>query len=552
MNVTPRSVPPRSVPPRSVPPRSVPPRSVPPRSVPPRSVPPRSVPPRSVTPRSVALVGLALLASAGCTQRPEPIEPVTVGLLVPEGSESLGAIAQAWKQAAILAQEQINAAGGLYDGRPMVLEIRDTEASATIAADAMRELIEADVVGVIGPATSGESLATRDLAAAAEIPQISCCATSVEVTAEQSQRTGWFFRTTAHDRFQGGAIGYLASQGFRGPHPVYQAATGATEGASIDSCTDMIIVERDDSYGASLAGAIEDAFAAAPISYYDSTGTQVPRVGGNGQQVQGNVLGRFKFTPDFVGGRNPGSAEVVSEAQGFLRGSAAGYEDNGDVIARINSDYDFETNGGVCVVLAAYPTEGGATLRAVNSLLDAVDTERQMTDPGFELRRTYLAADGLANDDFAGAAGALVQQVQGTNPSHAYNEAYDEFFTAYDARFGEAPPSFTSQVFDAVILMALAITQAGADDGPLVRDALFDVSAGGTVYQGKFFGEMANAILADQDIDYIGPSGYLDFDDKGDVTSDYALWKGAVVQGSDPLRYTAVGTDQLPFDEFNE
>ncbi len=499
----------------------------------------------------VALVAAVLTLGVGCTQRPEPIQPVTVGLLVPEGSESLGAIAQAWKQAAILAKEQINAAGGLYDGRPMVLEIRDTEASATIAADAMRELIEADVVGVIGPATSGESIATRDLAAAAEIPQISCCATSVEVTAAQSQKQGWFFRTTAHDKFQGGAIAYLASRGFRGPHPIFEEATGATEGASIDSCTDMIIIERDDAYGDSLASAIEQAFNGASISYYDAAGAQVPRVGGNGQQMLGNVFGRYKFTPDFVSDRSPGSAEVVSEAQAYLRGTAAGYESNGDVIDAINSDYDFATNGGVCVVLAAYPTEGGSTLRAINNLLDAVDAERQMTDPGFELRRTYLAADGLANDDFAGAAGALVQQVQGTNPSHAYNEAYEEFYTAYDARFGEAPPSFTSQVFDAVILMALAITQAGADDGPLVRDALFDVSAGGTVFQGKFFGEMASAILADQDIDYIGPSGYLDFDDLGDVTSDYALWRGAVVQGSDPLRYTAVQTDQLPFDEFN-
>ena len=179
------------------------------------------------------VIGTLLVATSGCTERLDPIEPVVVGLLVPEGSESLGGIAQSWKQAAILAKEQINAAGGLYDGRPMVLEIRDTAASATIAADAMRELIEADVVGVVGPATSGESIATRDLAAAAEIPQISCCATSVEVTAEQSQREGWFFRTTAHDKFQGGAIAYLASQGFRGPHPIFQEATGALEGASI-------------------------------------------------------------------------------------------------------------------------------------------------------------------------------------------------------------------------------------------------------------------------------------------------------------------------------
>ena len=121
---------------------------------------------RSIQPRFIhaLTVGAVLFGVVGCTQRQDPIVPVKVGLLVPEGSESLGAIAQAWKQAAILAKEQINAAGGLYDGRPMVLEIRDTEASATIAADGMRELIEEDVVGVIGPATSGESLATRDLA----------------------------------------------------------------------------------------------------------------------------------------------------------------------------------------------------------------------------------------------------------------------------------------------------------------------------------------------------------------------------------------------------
>jgi branched-chain amino acid transport system substrate-binding protein len=117
----------------------------------------------------------------------------------------------------------------------------------------------------------------------------------------------------------------------------------------------------------------------------------------------------------------------------------------------------------------------------------------------------------------------------GTVPFHALNTAYDEFVKAYKARYEKTtePIAFTAQNYDAVFVMALAITQAKSEVGKDIRNKLFSVSGAnqGQRFEGAFFGEVANAVLAGNDVDYVGPSGELTFDAFGDVVGDYVLWQ---------------------------
>ena len=72
--------------------------------------------------------------------------------------------------------EQINAAGGVA-GKPVRLILYDTEGDPTKAHSAAKKLIDKDEVDVIiGPTTSGESLAIADLVEQEKIALVSCAA----------------------------------------------------------------------------------------------------------------------------------------------------------------------------------------------------------------------------------------------------------------------------------------------------------------------------------------------------------------------------------------
>jgi branched-chain amino acid transport system substrate-binding protein len=89
-------------------------------------------------------------------------------------------------------------------------------------------------------------------------------------------------------------------------------------------------------------------------------------------------------------------------------------------------------------------------------------------------------------------------------------------------------PALPSSVYDAVLLVALAIEQAQSLEGPKIRDALFAVSKGGSTFGPLDYAQAVAAIRRGDDIDYQGASGSCDFDDNGDVLQDEIVWK---VQG---------------------
>ena len=148
-----------------------------------------------------------------------------------------------------------------------------------------------------------------------------------------------------------------------------------------------------------------------------------------------------------------------------------------------------------------------------------------------------IGTDGIYTSDFIVHGRAkqsdmtsptVAEGVYGTNPdTNPPTSEYGDFSTIYQAYFpGAEPPPFTANMYDAAILVALSIEQAGsATDHVKIRDSLYDVSKDGKVFGPGQLGEALQAIRNGVNIDYKGASGPVDIDDNGNVVSNYIVWK---------------------------
>jgi branched-chain amino acid transport system substrate-binding protein len=90
---------------------------------------------------------------------------------------------------------QINKAGGIK-GRKLELIVYDTQGDATKAVQGVNKLIKDDkVVAIIGPSTTGDSMAVIPVVEKAEIPMISCAA-GIKITDPVKK---WIFKTAQND-----------------------------------------------------------------------------------------------------------------------------------------------------------------------------------------------------------------------------------------------------------------------------------------------------------------------------------------------------------------
>lgn len=415
---------------------------------------------------SVPALVLPLLA---CEETLDPIEPVVVTVLSPYSNE-LSANGPPLEDAARLAQEQVNAAGGVFDGRPLVLDFQDTETRATVARTLAARAIESGSVAIIGPATSGGSLEASAVTRAAEVPQISCCATSPLLTSAQPPEDRWLFRTAPDDTQQAQAIAYLMAEGF----------DNGTE--QVEACDVAASIYRDDVYGARFAPVIQEVFQARGGDFPDAL--------------------LIPYDSTVTNDRLP--EEAATAVSTFASQIQALPEDQR-----------------VCVVVISYSTDGIEVVRELETFFsNSVRTGSHL----------IIGTDGTRDDDFASSVQGT--NIIGTAPTHASSgesgRAYEDFATAFAARFdtdGE-PPNFTWNIYDAVIITAAGIAQSQLASGAALRDAIRDASTSGQVFRGgAFFGSIADAVYDRTDIDYVGPSGDLDFDENGDVVGDFLLWR---------------------------
>ena len=101
--------------------------------------------------------------------------------------------------------DKLNAEGGLL-GRPVQLVVRDSGGSSEKAVSFAKQLIEEErVAAIVGPSTSGETMAIKGLCEDAGVPLVSCAAAEVIVNPQaryvfktpqkDSQAVTWIFKT---------------------------------------------------------------------------------------------------------------------------------------------------------------------------------------------------------------------------------------------------------------------------------------------------------------------------------------------------------------------
>lgn len=145
-------------------------------------------------------VGIFMFLSAAltlsCAKKAEVKEPYKIGAIfsVTGRASFLG---EPEKKTAEMIAERINAAGGI-NGHPLELIVYDDEGDATKCNVAMKKLINQDNVAVvIGPSTSGTSLAIVSVAESAKIPMISCAASKKIVMPVEKRH--WVFKVAGSD-----------------------------------------------------------------------------------------------------------------------------------------------------------------------------------------------------------------------------------------------------------------------------------------------------------------------------------------------------------------
>ena len=160
----------------------------------------------------LVLLGICLLAAVsgaplfagGGQEEAAAKEPVKVGaiLAVTGGASWLGAPEAKTLEMLV---EETNQAGGI-DGHPVQLIVKDSQGSAEKAISFAKQLIEEErVLAIIGPSTSGESMAIKDICQEGQTILLSCAAaeTIVEPVASYVFKTPqkdsyaaiWIFRT---------------------------------------------------------------------------------------------------------------------------------------------------------------------------------------------------------------------------------------------------------------------------------------------------------------------------------------------------------------------
>jgi ABC-type branched-subunit amino acid transport system substrate-binding protein len=140
----------------------------------------------------------------------------------------------------------------------------------------------------------------------------------------------------------------------------------------------------------------------------------------------------------------------------------------------------------------------------------------------------FVFTDGMKAPEIIEQIGAeFLNGSLGTAPQALTDsDSYQTFETAYEAAYGELPPKpYIDTAYDATMVLALAMEKAGSTDGAAIRDALREVAnAPGTeIYPGEW-AKARELLTQGEDIDYVGASGSINFDQAGDVAGTFAHW----------------------------
>jgi branched-chain amino acid transport system substrate-binding protein len=155
---------------------------------------------------TAAVCAATLVASGVATAQDKEIR---IGVLL-AASGPAAFIGASEKNATEMVVDQMNAKGGM-SGNKIKVFVYDTEGNSTIAAQQFRRLVESDNVHVvIGPSTTGESLAIRSVANEMKVPLISMAGAEAVTTPP----TPFVFKTPPTDRIAAEhALSFMKAKG---------------------------------------------------------------------------------------------------------------------------------------------------------------------------------------------------------------------------------------------------------------------------------------------------------------------------------------------------
>lgn len=187
-------------------------------------------------------VALLIGCFSGCAGKKEP-DTIDVGYLVHITGDS-ALWGQAERDGAIIAMDEINAAGGIL-GKQLNMVFYDGRGTSADSVNAVKKAVEQDgVVAMLGSNLSGPTIAVADICANAKVPQIASYATNTMVTrTEDGKVRDWSFRLCFTDPYQGRIIANYAVN-----------TLGIT-----NAC---ILYDVTSDYSAGICAAIEENFTA--------------------------------------------------------------------------------------------------------------------------------------------------------------------------------------------------------------------------------------------------------------------------------------------------
>ena len=185
------------------------------------------------------------------------------------------------------------------------------------------------------------------------------------------------------------------------------------------------------------------------------------------------------------------------------------------------SSYDAEASKGI----AAKP-DG---LYLIATPVDGATIARAWISQGGPAK--FLLNDGMNSPDFITSVGAkYLNDAYGTSSGTSPTASTEYFNANYKAFSGGIDPSnpAADRSYDAGAIVGLAIAAAPTQDPIAIRDAIFKVTSkdGEAIHAGKAeFAKALDLLKAGKPIRYEGVIGPVSFDQYGDITGPFRLWK---------------------------
>ncbi|MDD4445651.1 MAG: ABC transporter substrate-binding protein [Eubacteriales bacterium] len=339
----------------------------------------------------LAMVMIMSLALTGCGGGGETggDETYKIGVIAPlTGNVSVYGIAV--KNAAELAKDEINAAGGI-GGKMVELVIMDDKGDSTEGVSAFNKLVSDGITVVLGPVTSGVTGAVTSIANSEGIVMLTPTSTADTITTESD----YVFRSCFKDSYQGimGAK-FLSENGYTKAAVLYCAGDTYSKGlrdafvaAAPDFGIEVVVDEASSSMddtdfttqATKIAAAGADSLFAA--YYYNAAGPYIiPQTRAAG--FTGAVMGPDGFdgiVPDYITGTmadynnvfftNHYSTESESEiVQNFITNYNAVYGETPNALAALGYD-------GIYMLFKAIGEAESTEAAAVKASLDGMEFE---------------------------------------------------------------------------------------------------------------------------------------------------------------------------------